>query len=254
MGSRDHTGPTERTRVRRLPARGAYDKDTIYRILDEALICHVGFVVDGSPVVIPMVSARAGDNLLLHGSTASRLTRHLATGADVCVTVTHLDGLVVSRSVFDSSMNYRSVVVMGTTRPITEREDKLEAMRAITEHLLPGRWDEARHPNAQELKATTILELPISEASAKVRSGPPQDYGANLDLPTWAGEIPLRTVPLAPVPDPDLEGEPPIPASVERFRAAREPAEPAPPANTVQESAKIASPRLPTGPHEREPR
>ncbi|HWL65012.1 MAG TPA: pyridoxamine 5'-phosphate oxidase family protein, partial [Actinomycetota bacterium] len=139
--------PTERTRVRRLPARGAYDRDTIYRILDEALICHVGFVVDGSPYVIPMVAARAGDSLLLHGSTASRLTRHLAGGAEVCVTVTHVDGLIVSRSVFDSSMNYRSVVILGSTQPITEQDAKLEAMRAITEHLLPGRWDEARHPN-----------------------------------------------------------------------------------------------------------
>src|SRR5687768_2801512 len=157
MSPGDHDTPTERTRVRRLPARGFYDRETIYEILDDALICHVGFVVDGSPFVMPMVSARAGDNLLLHGSTAGRLTRRLADGADVCVTVTHLDGLVVARSVFDSSMNYRSVVVLGKARPVTEPDEKLEAMRAITEHLLPGRWAEARHPNQQELKATTIL-------------------------------------------------------------------------------------------------
>jgi nitroimidazol reductase NimA-like FMN-containing flavoprotein (pyridoxamine 5'-phosphate oxidase superfamily) len=188
------------------------------------LICHVGFVVDGSPFVIPMVSARAGDNLLLHGSTASRLMRHLSGGADVCVTVTHLDGLVVSRSVFDSSMNYRSVVVLGKARPITDLDEKLEAMRVITEHLLPGRWDEARHPSSQELKATTILEVSLSEVSAKVRTGPPQDGETDRDLASWAGEIPIRMASLTPIPDPELAGEIPVPGSVERFRTKRVPA------------------------------
>jgi nitroimidazol reductase NimA-like FMN-containing flavoprotein (pyridoxamine 5'-phosphate oxidase superfamily) len=212
---------TERTRVRRLPARGAYDKETIYGILDDALIGHVGFVVDDSPFVIPMVSARAGDKLLLHGSTASRLMRHLATEAEVCVTVTHLDGLIVARSVFDSSMNYRSVVILGRARPITDLDEKLEAMRVITEHLLPGRWAEARHPNAQELKATTIIEIPLDEGSAKVRTGPPQDDEGDSGAGSWAGEIPIRPVTLDPIPDPALDPEVPIPDSVKNFRVDR---------------------------------
>ena len=216
-------GANERTRVRRQPSRGVYEKETIYEILDEALICHVGIVADELPVVIPMVLARRGDDLLIHGSTASRLTRRLGTGADVCVTVTHLDGVVVARSVFDNSMNYRSVVVFGQARAITDPDEKLEALRTLVEHVLPGRWDEARRPSAKELRATTILELPLTEASAKIRSGPPQDDDADLQLPVWAGEIPVGVVSRAPRPDPLLTNEMPVPESVKRFRAARIP-------------------------------
>jgi nitroimidazol reductase NimA-like FMN-containing flavoprotein (pyridoxamine 5'-phosphate oxidase superfamily) len=218
----------DRTRIRRQPKRAAYDRETIYRILDEALIGHVGFVVDGSPYVIPMAVARRDDELLLHGSTASRLMRHIADGADVCVSVTHLDGVVVARSVFDNSMNYRSVVVFGRARPITQPDEKIAALQVLVEHLVPGRWREARHPNDKELRATTIIALPIDEASAKVRSGPPQDDEADLDLPIWAGEIPLRTVALSPVADPLLEQEMVVPESVERFRRGRFPADPPP--------------------------
>lgn len=223
MTEHDWLGPDKRTRVRRLPSRGAYDRDTIYGILDEALLCHVGFVADGLPCVIPMVTAREGDDLLLHGSTASRLTRHLGTGADVCVSVTHLDGVVVARSVFDNSMNYRSVVVFGRARAITNSVEKREALRALVEKVVPGRWQEARQPSDKELKATTILAVPLEKASAKVRSGPPQDDESDLDLPAWAGEIPLRLVSLEPRRDPLLNPEIPVPQSVEHFRAARVP-------------------------------
>jgi uncharacterized protein len=219
----DEHARTERTRIRRLPKRAAYDRETIYGIVDEALVCHVGFVLDGWPFVIPMAVARWGDKLLLHGSTASRLMRHLAGGADVCVSITHLEGVVVARSVFDNSMNYRSVVVFGRARAITQDDEKLEALRVLVENLVPGRWGEARHPNAKELRATTILELPLDEASAKVRSGPPQDDEADLNLPIWAGEIPLRTVALTPVADPLLPRETSVPESVQRFRASRSP-------------------------------
>lgn len=219
MEERERPEGGDRTRVRRLPGRGAYDRETIYRILDDALVGHVGFVVDGLPYVIPMAVARKADALLLHGSSASRLTRHLGAGADVSVCVTHLDGVVVARSVFDNSMNYRSVVVFGRARPITDPGEKLESLRALVEHLLPGRWDEARQPNAKELRATSILAVPLDEASAKVRSGPPQDDEADLDLPTWAGEIPLRMTSLTPRPDPLMKGDTPVPESVTRFRS-----------------------------------
>jgi nitroimidazol reductase NimA-like FMN-containing flavoprotein (pyridoxamine 5'-phosphate oxidase superfamily) len=212
-----------RTRVRRTPQRGVYDAETIEAVIDDALVCHVGFVSDGTPYVIPMACARDGDRLLLHGSTASRLMRTLEAGSEVCVTVTHLDGVVVSRSVFDSSMNYRSVVVIGRAEAIIDPESKLRALRVLVEHLVPGRWQEARSPSDQELRATTILSLPLSEASAKVRSGPPEDDDADLTLDVWAGEIPLRTISLEPVPDPKLDRAIPRPLSVERFRKERVP-------------------------------
>jgi nitroimidazol reductase NimA-like FMN-containing flavoprotein (pyridoxamine 5'-phosphate oxidase superfamily) len=219
MHEDDVVSVSERTRVRRLPKRGAYDRDTIYRIIDDALIGHVGFVIEGAPHVIPMVVVRRNGDLLLHGSTASRLARHLTTGADVCVSITHLDGVVVARSVFDNSMNYRSVVVFGRASAITDPAHKLEALRTIVEHLLPGRWQEARHPSDRELRATTILALPLTEASAKIRSGPPQDDEADLQLLAWAGEIPLRVTSLEPVPDPLLSPDVSIPQSVKRFGA-----------------------------------
>ncbi len=212
---------SERTRVRRLPKRGVYDRATIDSIIDDALIGHVGFVTDGHPVVIPMVVVRDGDDLLVHGSTASRLIRHLAGGADVCVSIVHLDGIVVARSAFDHSMNYRSVVIFGRAEMVTAPAEKLEAMRIIVNHLIPGRWDEARRPNEKELRATTILRVPLNEASGKVRSGPPQDDEQDRDLAVWAGEIPLRTTSLAPIPDPALDPDTPVPGSVTRFVARR---------------------------------
>jgi nitroimidazol reductase NimA-like FMN-containing flavoprotein (pyridoxamine 5'-phosphate oxidase superfamily) len=223
MTKRDRGSVTERTRVRRSPKRGAYDRKTIEGIIDQALIGHVAFVADGFPFVIPMAVARNNDDLLLHGSTASRLMRHLAGGADVCVSIVHLDGVVVARSIFDNSMNYRSAVIFGRAELIKPPVEKLEALRMLVEHLLPGRWDEARRPSDKELRATMILRIPLDEASAKVRSGPPQDDEGDLHLPVWAGEIPLRTTPLAPVPDPLLDPELPVPQSVRRWLADHAP-------------------------------
>jgi uncharacterized protein len=183
--------PTARTKVKRHPERGAYDRATIDAILDEALICHVGFVADGQPYVIPTIHARDGDTLYLHGSPGSRMLRNLAGGVDVCVTVTLLDGLVLARSVYNHSMNYRSVLVLGRARELTDRAEKLHAMERVVESIVPGRWSEAREPNETEIKGTTILALPIEEASAKIRTGPPKDFDEDLSLPVWAGVIPL---------------------------------------------------------------
>lgn len=223
MQDEDRSGPTNRTRVRRIRERGRYDRETIYRVLDDALIGHVGFVADAFPHVIPMLLARRGNDLLLHGSAASRLMRLVGAGAEVCVSVTHLDGVVVARSVFDSSMNYRSVVIFGRAFVLTEREDKLDALRTVVEHVIPGRWEEARQPTEKELRATTVLSLALDEASAKVRSGPPQDDESDVSLRVWAGEIPIRMVSLAPVPDPLLHDDVAIPDSVRRFRRDRIP-------------------------------
>jgi uncharacterized protein len=184
----------ERTRVQRHPERGVYDRETIAAILDEALISHVGFVVDGQPYVIPMIHARAGDVLYLHGSTASRLVRTLAEGVDVCVTATLLDGIVLARSVYNHSMNYRSAVVLGQARAVEDPEEKLAALETIVEHLVPGRWSDARLPDKKELKATTVLELALDEPSAKIRTGPPKEWDEDLELPIWAGVIPLSVV------------------------------------------------------------
>ena len=177
--------------MKREPQRARYDHETIEAILDEALICHLGFEVDGQPYVIPTLHARVGDRLYVHGSAASRLLRHLAGGARVCATVTLVDGLVLARSVFNHSVNYRSVVVFGTAT-LVEDDEKREALRALTEQLAPGRWDEARQPTTKELKATWILSLPIDEASAKVRTGPEEDEPEDLDLPVWAGVVPMH--------------------------------------------------------------
>jgi nitroimidazol reductase NimA-like FMN-containing flavoprotein (pyridoxamine 5'-phosphate oxidase superfamily) len=182
---------TDRTRVRREPERGRYDRETIDAILDEALFCHLGFVADGQPYVIPTLHARRGDLLYVHGSSASRMLRHAGTGAPMCATVTLLDGLVLAKSVFNHSINYRSVVVLGKARRV-EDDEKLEALRLFTEHVAPGRWDEARQPTATELKATAILALPLDEASAKLRTGAPQDAPEDTDLPVWSGVLPIH--------------------------------------------------------------
>ena len=195
--------PTARTRVVREPQRAVYDRETVYRILDEAFLCHMGFVLDGQPFVIPTSYGRKDASLYVHGSAASRMLRHLQSGvgAPVCVTVTLLDGLVLARSVFNHSMNYRSVVILGKATLVSDPEEKLTALRILSEHILPGRWDDARQPNSQELKATSVLRVPIEEFSAKVRTGPPIDDEEDYSFPTWAGVVPLHTVAGDPIDD-----------------------------------------------------
>lgn len=195
---------TARTALKRLPKRGIFDREEIKKILDEGFICHVGFNVDGQPFVIPTGYARIGDSLIIHGSQASRMLRTLEQGIEVCITVTLLDGLVLARSAFHHSMNYRSVVVFGRATKIEERAEKLAALRALSEHMIPGRWDDVRGPNQSEFRQTTVLSLPITEASAKVRTGPPLDDEADYGLPVWAGEIPLKIEAGSPVSDPRL--------------------------------------------------
>jgi nitroimidazol reductase NimA-like FMN-containing flavoprotein (pyridoxamine 5'-phosphate oxidase superfamily) len=203
--------PTARTRVVREPHRGVYDRDTAYQILDEGFICHVGFVADGQPFVIPTGYGRSGDNLYIHGSAASRMLRNLEQGVPVCITVTLLDGLVLARSIFNHSMNYRSVVVLGTAVAVEDPEEKLQALHALSEHILPGRWQEARQPNEKELKATLVMRLPITEFSAKVRQGPPIDDEEDYAFPTWAGVVPLKMVAEPPINDPRLDPKTPLP-------------------------------------------
>jgi nitroimidazol reductase NimA-like FMN-containing flavoprotein (pyridoxamine 5'-phosphate oxidase superfamily) len=196
---------TRRTTLKRLPQRGHYDRELVNQILDEGFICHVGFVLDGQPFVIPTGYARVGDGLLIHGSQASRMLRALGQGIDVCVTVTLIDGLVLARSAFHHSMNYRSVVVFGRAKLIDDEQEKLAALRALSEHMIPGRWDDARQPSEREIQQTTVLSLPLEEASAKVRTGPPLDDEADYGLPVWAGVIPLRLTAGAPIDDGRLE-------------------------------------------------
>ena len=205
--------PSPRAQIRRLPDRGAYDRPTIHAILDEGLVCHVGFVSEGQPFVIPMSYGREGERLLLHGSAASRLMRGLEAGWPVCLTVTLLDGLVLARSAFHHSMNFRSVVLFGRASPVDDPAGKTAALRVISEHVVPGRWDAVRPPNARELAATTVLEVPIDEASAKIRTGPPKDDPEDLSLPVWAGVLPLELIPAEPVPD-GAEGPAEVPLHV----------------------------------------
>jgi uncharacterized protein len=200
-----HSPPSPRTRVQRLPNRGAYDRETIWAILDEGLVCHVGFVSDGQPFVLPTTHVRVGDQLYVHGAAANRMLTTLENGVPVCVTVTLLDGLVLARSAFKHSMNYRSVVVLGHARAVTEPAEKRKILSALVEHVMPGRSAQIRGPNDKELAATLVLALPLTEASAKIRRGPPVDDPMDLGLAVWAGELPLRLRPLAPVPDPKLE-------------------------------------------------
>ena len=185
------TTQTTRTTVKRLPKRGNYDRETINAILDEGFICHVGFAVDGQPYVIPTGYARVGDDLYIHGSSASRMLRNLSQGVSVCVTVTLVDGLVLARSAFHHSINYRSVVVLGTAEPVSEPAEKDKALEAITEHIVPGRWADVRWPTELELKATTVLKLPINEASAKIRTGDPVDDEEDYAMNLWAGVLQL---------------------------------------------------------------
>jgi uncharacterized protein len=212
------SAPSKRTIVQRGPQRAEYDRAVIYKILDEAFICHVGFVVDGEPVVIPMSYARMGDRLVIHGSQASRMMRSLEAGVSVCVTVLILDGLVLARSAFDHSMNYRSVIVFGRAYPLNDAGDKREALRRLSEHICPGRWAEVRQPNDNELKTTMVLALALDEASAKIRSGPPVDQKEDYDFPVWAGELPLYLVAGAPVADPQMPLPIPTPSYVLNYR------------------------------------
>jgi nitroimidazol reductase NimA-like FMN-containing flavoprotein (pyridoxamine 5'-phosphate oxidase superfamily) len=196
--------PTDRTTVRRLPARGSYDRALIHSIIDEAPVCHVGFVVDGRPFVIPTLHVRVGDRLYMHGSPGSRMLKAMAGGVEVCVTVTLVDGLVLARSAFHHSMNYRSVVVFGVAQAVDDAEEKTRVLHALSEHLVPGRWRDVRGPAPGELKATSVLSLPIDEASAKVRTGPPLDDEEDYALPAWAGVVPLSLKAGEPVPCPRL--------------------------------------------------
>jgi len=195
----DKSMPTARTRVVREPQRGIYDREAVNKILDEGLICHVGFVVEGQPYVIPMSYGRDGDVLYIHGSVASRMLRNLEQGIPVCITVTLLDGLVLARSVFNHSMNYRSVVILGTARLVDDPGEKVAALRAISEHILPHRWDDSRPPEEKEVKVTSVLKIPIEEFSAKMRVGPPVDDEKDYSFPTWAGVIPLEMQAGAPI-------------------------------------------------------
>ena len=210
--------PTERTRLRRLPDRGVYDQDQIAAILDEGFICHVGFGVDDRPYVIPTIYVRCGDQLYLHGSAASRMLRSVREGIPVCVTVTHVDGLVLARSAFNHSVNYRSVVILGTAVEVTDPDERIQALEAFVEHLIPQRWQDIRTPSTQELKATMVLRVALEEVSAKVRTGPPHDNEEDYQLDCWAGEIPLQTHTQAVVPDPRLDAAIATPEYVQNYQ------------------------------------
>ena len=212
------TPPSERTRVKRHPERGAYDRARIDGILDEALFCHVGYVADGHPRVIPTIHARVGDTLDVHGSNASRTRRTIKGGDEVCIVTTLLDGLVLARSAFMHSMNYRSVVVYGRTREVSDREEKWMAQKALVDHVCAGRSDQVRMPTDDELRQTTILAVPLEEASAKLRTGPPKDDEADYDLPVWAGVLPMSIVPQPPLDDPRLGRGLDPPANVTGYR------------------------------------
>jgi len=214
----DSFAVSDRTRVVREANRAVYDREAIYKILDEGFVCHVGFSAEGQPFVIPTMFARVGDSIYFHGSAASRMLRGAAGGLPVCITLTLTDGLVLARSVFNHSMNYRSVVALGTATLISDPVEKLAALRAFTEKLLPGRWEDARRPNEQELKATSILKLPLTEVSAKVRTGAVEDDGPDYALSVWAGIIPLRLVADSPIRDERCDVSIPTPTYAVNFR------------------------------------
>ncbi len=207
---------TTLNKVRRLPDRASYNPETIYSIIDGTLICHVAFVENGQPFVIPVIHARMEDRIVFHGAKTSRLLRKIASGDPVCAAFTLLDGLVLAKSVFHHSMNYRAAVVFGSGVLLEDKAEKLAALRAITEHIAQGRWEEARQPNRKELGATSVAALAITSASAKVRSGPPSDDPADVDLPVWAGILPLELTPLAPLPASEREAALPLPYSIRK--------------------------------------
>ena len=211
--------PSERTTIHRLPERGRYDDDTIHAILDEAMICHVGFATDDGPVVIPTIHARIGSTLYLHGSHAAGIMR-TTIGEPVCIEATIVDGIVAARSLFNHSLNYRSVVAFGTARLVDDPEEREAAFEAITEHMLPGRWDEARHPSDKEDRSTRVVAVDIEEASAKVRTGPPGDSAEDVATDVWAGVIPIATIAEAPEPAPDLRDGIDVPPSISSYGSA----------------------------------
>lgn len=213
--------PTTRTRVVREADRAVYDREEANRILDEGFLCHVGFVADGHPFVIPTSYGRKDASLYIHGSAASRMLRNLKEGMPVCVTVTLLEGLVLARSLFNHSMNYRSVVILGKATLVDDPTEKLEALRTLSEHILPGRWDDSRQPNERELKATSVLRVPIEEFSAKVRLGPPIDDADDMAFPTWAGVIPLEMKAGEPINDPKLEAGRDVPEYARNYTRQR---------------------------------
>ncbi|MGH9517753.1 MAG: pyridoxamine 5'-phosphate oxidase family protein [Terriglobales bacterium] len=215
------SAPTPRTRVVREPQRAVYDREIVNRILDEGFICHVGIAVDGQPFVIPTSYGRHDDFLYIHGSAASRMLRNASAGIPMCVTVTLLDGLVLARSIFNHSMNYRSVVVLGTGTAIEDREEKLTALRLLSEHIVPGRWNEVRQPNEKELKATTIIRLPIEEFSAKIRQGQVIDDEEDYAFPVWAGVLPMNLVVGDPIKDSRLAEGIEVPGYVKNYSRAR---------------------------------
>ena len=209
---------TARTRLKRLPKRASYDRDVVNRLLDTAMVCHVGFSVDAQPYVIPTLHVRIGDRLYIHGSAASRMLGAAAGGTSICVTVTHLDGLVMARAAFHQSVNYRSVVILGVATLVVDPAEKLAVMKGLVDNVVPGRWDYIRQPNDKELAATSVLSIPIAEASAKLRSGGPIDDEADYALPIWAGEIPLATSTLVPVPDARVDPSVRMPAHIAEYR------------------------------------
>ena len=216
--------PSERTTIRRMPQRAVYDRRTINAILDEGLLCHLGFTLDSQPYVLPMIYAREGERILIHGSAASRMLRSLRGGIPACATVTLLDGLVLARSAYHHSMNYRSVVILGVATEICDRVDKLAAMRTIVNHVVSGRWDDVRAPSEAEIRATMILSLPLSEAAAKVRTGPPLDDEQDYALLTWAGVIPLCLDAHAPIADARLPAGIETPSYARSYRRRAHPA------------------------------
>ncbi len=213
--------PTPRTRVVREPHRGVYDREALYRILDEGFLCHVGFAVDGQPFVIPTSYGRKDASLYIHGSAASRMLRQMKQDIPVCITVTLLDGLVLARSVFNHSMNYRSALILGKATLVDDPAEKLEALRILSEHILPGRWADSRQPNQSELKQTSVLRIPIEEFSAKVRVGPAVDDEEDYSFPTWAGVLPLEMKTGAPISDDRLDADRPVPEYVQNYSRQR---------------------------------
>jgi nitroimidazol reductase NimA-like FMN-containing flavoprotein (pyridoxamine 5'-phosphate oxidase superfamily) len=209
---------TSRNLVRRMPKRGHYDRNTVHAIIDEALVCHVAFVSDGVPTVIPTLHARRGEELLLHGARTSRMLQHVAAGNPISVAITLVDGIVLARSVFHHSMNYRSVVLHGSGRLLESNEEKLAALEAFAEHIARGRWADARQPSRKELKATTVIAVPIEVAAAKIRTGPPLDDDEDYGLPIWAGVLPLTMRAGSPIPDPRLDNEVAVPRYLHKYR------------------------------------
>ncbi|HBQ97814.1 MULTISPECIES: pyridoxamine 5'-phosphate oxidase family protein [unclassified Roseofilum] len=205
---------TDRSAVKRNPKRGCYDRATIDQILDEALVIHVGFMAHNQPFVIPMSYGRDGDRLYIHGAVASRMLKNLEQGIEICVSATILDGIVIARSLFHHSMNYRSVMLFGRATLVDDEQEKRHALKILSEHIVPGQWEQARQPTPAEMKATTVLAFPIEEGSAKVRSGDPKDDAADYELPIWAGQLPLKLTPGVPIPDSQLRSDITVPENL----------------------------------------